>query len=277
MSTTVRISREPHLPLSPTELTCVDSSVSRPIDPQSVVTSSAYLLFYRRRSDRPLGGKILEEITESSTRPVSESESESRGQSPSGNGQRLDGSSRNGSSSALAGVGAAHQPGDGGLPTGAQAKNRNDDSPPEYSDHPSSGEKRLDGDNRLEGMIFDDEPEFGYGGQSDPFRLHSQPPFWSFDADTDAHGQSQMTTMFPGSTSDDDDLLDDDASNKAVGDMSDSEMNLISLADTPAGHGVYPGTPMEEVPVPGISLSTQTEGDDDDDELPVVELRVDED
>ncbi|KAL5361086.1 hypothetical protein BJX96DRAFT_151378 [Aspergillus floccosus] len=254
-----------------------DSSVSRPIDPQSVVTSSAYLLFYRRRSDRPLGGKILEEITESSTRPVSESESESRGQSPSGNGQRLDGSSRNGSSSALAGVGAAHQPGDGGLPTGTQAKNRNDDSPPEYSDHPSSGEKRLDGDNRLEGMIFDDEPEFGYGGQSDPFRFHSQPPFWSFDADTDAHGQSQMTTMFPGSTSDDDDLLDDDASNKAVGDMSDSEMNLISLADTPAGQGVYPGTPMEEVPVPGISLPTQTEGDDDDDELPVVELRVDED
>ncbi|KAL4897954.1 hypothetical protein BDV59DRAFT_190716 [Aspergillus ambiguus] len=250
-----------------------DSSVSRPLDPQSVVTSSAYLLFYRRRSDRPLGGKILEEITESSTRPVSESESESRGQSPSGNGQRLGGSSHNGSSSALVGAAAAHQPGNGGLRTGAQVDSQNDDSPPEYSDRPSPGEERLDGDNRLEGMNFDDE--FGYGGQPEPFRF-SQQPFWSFDRDTDAHGQSQMTTMFPGSTSDDDIL--DDASNKAVGDFSDSDMNLISLADTPAGHGVCPGTPMEEVPIQGISLPRQTEVDDDDnDDLPVVELRVDED
>ncbi|KAB8079304.1 hypothetical protein BDV29DRAFT_164785 [Aspergillus leporis] len=129
-----------------------DSSVSRPIDPQSVVTSAAYLLFYRRRSDRPLGGKILEEITEASTRPASEagSSSESRGQSPSGDGRRLGGSSRNGSSSVLTGVGAAHQAGDGGLPTGTQAKNGDETSPPDYSNSLTSGEKSIGKEERLE-------------------------------------------------------------------------------------------------------------------------------
>ncbi|QMW29025.1 hypothetical protein G4B84_004360, partial [Aspergillus flavus NRRL3357] len=254
-----------------------DSSVSRPIDPQSVVTSAAYLLFYRRRSDRPLGGKILEEITESSTRPVSEagSPSESRGQSPSGDGRRLGGSSRNGSSSVLTGVGAAHQEGDGGSRTGTQAKNRDETAPPGYTNSPTSGEKSVGKEHRLEGMSFD-EAEFGDGAQSDPFRFPS-PPSWSFNRVPDAHGRSQMTTALPGSTSDDDDLLDDDASNQAVGggDFSDSDLRLASLADSPGGHGaVYPGTPMEETPIQDIP--PPLDADDDDDELPVVELRVNE-
>ncbi|KAL2820870.1 hypothetical protein BDW59DRAFT_112294 [Aspergillus cavernicola] len=132
-----------------------DSSVSRPVDPESVVTSSAYLLFYRRRSERPLGGKILQEVTESSTRPASEasdSPRESRGPSPSGEGRRLGVSSRNGSSSALAGVGAAHQLGDGGLRIGTRTKSNRDDedNPPEYSNSPAYGERSLDGTHRLE-------------------------------------------------------------------------------------------------------------------------------
>lgn len=32
------------------------------VKPESVVTRSAYLLFYRRRSDKPLGGPLLEEV-----------------------------------------------------------------------------------------------------------------------------------------------------------------------------------------------------------------------
>ncbi|KAB8238114.1 putative ubiquitin-specific protease UBP12 [Aspergillus alliaceus] len=252
-----------------------DSSVSRPIDPQSVVTSAAYLLFYRRRSDRPLGGKILEEITESSTRPASEagSPSESRGQSPSGDGRRLGGSSPNGSSSVLTGVGAAHQAGNGGSQTGTQAKNGNEAAPPEYTSDPTSGEKSIDKEERLEGMSFD-EVEFGDGAQSDPFHFPS-PPSWSFNRVPDAHGLSQMTTAMRGSISDDDDLLDDDASNKAVGggDFSDSDLRLASLADSPRGHGgAYPGTPMEETPIQDIP--PPLEADDDEDELPVVELRV---
>lgn len=130
-----------------------DSLVSKVTDPQSVVTSAAYLLFYRRRSEHPLGGRILQEITESSTRAMTDSgdsQDESQGGSsasaPSGEGRRLGGFSRNGSSSALTGVGAAHQAGDGGLRIGAQARTQGDNDeelPPAYSHHPSSGERSL--------------------------------------------------------------------------------------------------------------------------------------
>ncbi|KAL2863429.1 putative ubiquitin-specific protease UBP12 [Aspergillus lucknowensis] len=242
-----------------------DSSVSRPIDPQNAVTSSAYLLFYRRRSDRPLGGKILEEITESSTRPGSESES-SRGPSPSGEGRRLGDSSRNGSSSALAGVGAAHQSGDGGLRIGTQLKS--EDNPPEYSNRPAYGETSLGRTNGLEGMNYD-EDDYGSGALANSFRPPS-PPSWSFNRVTDAHGISQMTAELPGSLSDDD-LLDDNASNKAVGggDTSDTDYRMASLIDSPPFQGpVFPGTPNEESAIPDLPPL------DDDNDLPVVELHV---
>ena len=250
-----------------------------------MVTSSAYLLFYRRRSDRPLGGKILEEITESSTRPPSESDSasESRGQSPSGDGRRLGGSSLNGSSSASTGAGAGRQ-GDGGLQVGTPGKNRGgDESPPEYAINPTRGEKSLgsnDKNNRLEGMNIEDDEESGDGELSNPFGFPS-PPSWSFNRVHQAHGpsSSQMTTALPGSTfDDDDDLLDDDtASNKAVGggDMSDSDLRLAALTDSPGPGAAYPGTPIEESAFQDIPPLLEADNDDDDDdELPVVELRV---
>ncbi|KAL4777333.1 hypothetical protein BDW60DRAFT_172616 [Aspergillus nidulans var. acristatus] len=249
-----------------------DSSVSRPIDPQNAVTSSAYLLFYRRRSDRPLGGKILEEITESSTRPASESDSqESRGPSPSGEGRRLGGSSRNGSSSALAGVGAAHQLGDGGLRIGA--KSSEDANPPEYSNSPSYGERSLGGTG-MDTMTYEDD-DYGSGlGNNDTFRLSNPSPSWSFSRVTDAHhGLSQMTEL-PGSLSDKDDDDDDDDSNKAVGggDMSDSDLRLASLTDSPFQGPVYPGTPLDET---APTLTTEfPQHDADEDDLPVVELHV---
>jgi hypothetical protein len=139
------------------------------------VTSAAYLLFYRRRSDHPLGGRVLEEIVESATRstvPDSDSQTDSRAPSPSGEGRRLGGSSRNGSSSALAGVGAAHQAGDGGLRTVTQVRSVevDDDMPPEYSNGLPSGEQSLEHANRLEGMDFEDEY---FGGDMRP----NPPPF----------------------------------------------------------------------------------------------------
>ncbi|KAF9891719.1 CSN-associated deubiquitinating enzyme Ubp12, partial [Aspergillus nanangensis] len=261
-----------------------DSHVSGVRDPQSVVSSAAYLLFYRRRSERPLGGKVLQDITESSTRPGSETES--RDPSPSGDGRRLGGSSRSGSPSALTGAGAARRSGDGGSRTGTQAKNRNEESSPEYTSDPSEGEKSLDADETLEGMNLV-ESENGYGVSSDPFRpsFPDQSPMWSFDRITDTHGPSQMTAAYPGSISEDDNLLEDDASNKAVGggDLSDSDLPL-----SPAGHAIYPGTPMEEMPPLEIYSNPlrgsrtqldadQHEDDDDDDDMPVVELRVDDD
>lgn len=266
--------------LSVQQLTVPDSSVSRALDPQSVVTSSAYLLFYRRRSDRPLGGKILEEITESSTRPASEagSQNESRTQSPSGEGRRFGDSSRNGSSTGSAGAEAAHQSG-GGSQDGTRPKGGAKDSPPEYSHNPTSGETSLGGAHRQEGMN-NEEAEFG---DSTATRF-PDPPFWSFDRISDAHGPSQMTTAtLPGSISDNDDRLDieddddDVASDRAVGggDLSDNDFALASLTDSPFGTGAgCPGTPMDEfvqelVPPP-------LDADDDDEEMPVVELRAEE-
>lgn len=82
-----------------------DSSVSKIKDPTRVIDRAAYLLFYRRRSDKALGGEKFQEIVE---RMKVEEEEMSGDEDEQGNGQRLgvDSPSQNGSSSALAGVGA---------------------------------------------------------------------------------------------------------------------------------------------------------------------------
>lgn len=75
-------------------------------DPSRVVSQSAYLLFYRRRSDGPLGGPRFKQILHDWDNPPEPSEDEV---SESGEDQGLVGnSSLRGSSSALTGVGAAH-------------------------------------------------------------------------------------------------------------------------------------------------------------------------
>lgn len=76
------------------------------------MTSAAYLLFYRRRSDEPLGGPKFHDILERYETRAQEAED-----SDSGEGQRLGhGSSPRGSSSALqTGAGATLRNGKGGL------------------------------------------------------------------------------------------------------------------------------------------------------------------
>lgn len=110
-----------------------DSSVSRRSDPKVVVTSAAYLLFYRRRSSTPLGGPFFEQLLTATDANDSGSQPTSRATSPAGEGRRLDDSSRTGSSSALRGVGAAHQAGGGGSVDGTRAlivrKGIDDDEP----------------------------------------------------------------------------------------------------------------------------------------------------
>lgn len=66
-------------------------------NPDKIVDSSAYLLFYRRRSDVPLGGRRFKEIIDAFDNPPSDDEN-----SKAGEGQRLgEGSSPTGSSSAF--------------------------------------------------------------------------------------------------------------------------------------------------------------------------------
>ncbi|OTA95793.1 hypothetical protein M434DRAFT_9452 [Hypoxylon sp. CO27-5] len=86
-----------------------DSSVSR-TSPDRIVDSSAYLLFYRRRSDMPLGGPRFRQILDKFVDDSSDSE-----QPDSGEDQRLDeGFSQNGSSSALQEAGAIRRRGKAG-------------------------------------------------------------------------------------------------------------------------------------------------------------------
>jgi ubiquitin carboxyl-terminal hydrolase 4/11/15 len=98
------------------ELTPADSSVSKQRDPSRIVTSSAYLLFYRRRSDVPLGGPRFQQIIDNYDNPPESSEDELP---DSGEDQSLDAKpSLHGSSSALIGVGAALRPANGSGSTG---------------------------------------------------------------------------------------------------------------------------------------------------------------
>ncbi|KAL2164269.1 hypothetical protein VTH06DRAFT_3485 [Thermothelomyces fergusii] len=81
-----------------------DSSVSKQKDTSRVVTSAAYLLFYRRRSKVPLGGPRFQEISDRFNQAALRDDA-----SDSGEGERLgQGSSQRGSPSALTGAGPAH-------------------------------------------------------------------------------------------------------------------------------------------------------------------------
>ena len=87
-----------------------DSHVSQVKDSSAVISKSAYLLFYRRRSEEHvLGGEKLENILHEVD--VQDLTTTSRDTSPSGEGQRLGGFSHNGSSSAS---GLPRHVGDGG-------------------------------------------------------------------------------------------------------------------------------------------------------------------
>ncbi|XXH05045.1 3',5'-cyclic-nucleotide phosphodiesterase [Hypoxylon texense] len=86
-----------------------DSSVNRVTG--SLVDAGAYLLFYRRRSEVPLGGPRIQQILER----FEDHDSSDNEIASSGEGQRLgEGSSQNGSSSALQGAGATRLHGKAG-------------------------------------------------------------------------------------------------------------------------------------------------------------------
>lgn len=176
------------------------------------MTTAAYLLFYRRRSSQPLGGPFFEKIINAVNSP-SQSQDGSRTTSPSGEGKRLEDSPpfRNGLSSALAGVGAIHQAGGGGLEvarTAALMRTGVDDELPSYSSSVGNTNDRAEA---LQSMEVDWEDE-GIADTGARFR-----PGWSF-----AHLPS--TSAPPGSDQEDEAVHDDD-STKAVSPTSDSEGN----------------------------------------------------
>ncbi|KAF1995476.1 UCH-domain-containing protein [Amniculicola lignicola CBS 123094] len=164
-----------------------DSSVSAVNNPEKVITSAAYLLFYRRRTATPLGPRYLQEIVNKVMDPDSEGstedESVSRAASPAGNGSRLVDSSRNGSSSASLAVAAGAQRAGGSTSAGTLVRN-------------AAAVEIVDEDEEMEGVEeplpgYDDE---GYGGAEDdemPYPpvdinelyrpLYNNSPGWGWD------------------------------------------------------------------------------------------------
>lgn len=219
------------------------------------MTAAAYLLFYRRRADHPLGGPFFEKIINAANISGSQSEAASRATSPAGEGRRLDSSSHNGLSSALAGAEVTHQVGGGGLAavgTAVQIRTGVDDELPSYS---ASAIQPT-----LEGMELDEEDEAIADLHSDTFNVSRYSvPNWSFPAlesneDGELAGITHRIPMPSGSEGDDEDLFDDE-SNKANSPSEDGR-RMAEFADdegtTSGAFGPYRsgGTPVQDVPPP---------------------------
>ncbi|OQE95619.1 hypothetical protein PENNAL_c0002G04706 [Penicillium nalgiovense] len=162
---------------------CNDTSAKTVTNLQSIISSGAYLLFYRRRSDRALGNQELRELVEGyRNREASDSGSSSGSRSPGGSqspsedsGRVLGGAPRKGSS-ALARAGVAPRVSRGQDSLG--------------NDLYSSAEESTSGSEEggSEGKKIGFEHEDG-GSQVDSLSKLTEPS-WSFDA---AHDISQIT------------------------------------------------------------------------------------
>lgn len=165
---------------------------------------------------------------------------------PAGNGLRLDGSSRNGSSSALRVVGAGALRGGGSdeaagslVRNGVGAATTGDDEIPDYNE--------------------DDE---GYGAGDDdgtyPFHSLHDDPVWSFTNNVGRRASDAGS---------DDDVFDDTASNAPnMGSTAGEGLNdriLEDFGDDVIGQdGMVPGmsTPLEEEPVVDVRLDDESIG-----------------
>ena len=248
-----------------------DSMVSRRPNPQVVVTAAAYLLFYRRRSSHPLGGSFLEQIITSASQPSSQSQPASRTSSPAGEGKRLDDSSLTGLSSAFTGAGVIRQLGDGGSIAAETASRRTgvDDELPSYSENPVPTLE----DSTLESMEVDDVDE-GIADMQGSFNLaegtHQR---WSFSAISNLGDEMpslmQRVAAPPGSEGDDEDLFDDDDSNKANSPSDDGRQLADFADDEGTTSGAFGSFQRGNSPVQDIPPALQFE-----DELAVAEVRL---
>lgn len=240
-------------------LTLLDSSTHLVTKPQTIVSAEAYVLFYRRRSERPLGNPELQELVEAYRNSSGgESGSSSRSQSCAGDGPHPADHSHTGSSSASAEAKAAPQAG-----ISLRIGSATDD---EYSTTDGSANS---GDG--EGMKLTSDGLENGGQMSDPLDIF-QEPSWSFDNLTSAHALSQITpanaSLDESGLFDDDDEID---SNLAVGDddRDDPDTRMTDLGDAHSVLTSQGGTSFEDI--------SHLMDNDSDDELPVVELRVGDD
>ena len=253
----------------------LDSAVMRRADPKNVVvTAAAYLLFYRRRSETHLGGPFLQQLFDKAAGADNGSQPTSRATSPSGEGKRLDDSSCNGLSSALHGVGAAHQAGGGGSMDGTIVSTRTgvDDELPAYSPiDPRStiDPKDLHGEDTLESLENQEEDDEGIGEMSVipgafPLSPYGHEPSWSF-GNAGSQSRPSAPPASEGGGEDEEDLFNDAVSNKAVGSSSGDDDHRNRMADFTNDEGTTGdafGTPVRDT-TPVLDVQTGMEDIDE--------------
>ncbi len=252
------------------QLTSADTSVTKIHDQkatQKVVTSAAYILFYRRRSASPLGGPFFERLLSGGETAASDSQPNSRAASPSGEGRRLDDFSRIGSSSAFQGVGAAHQAGGGGLTGTTHQRTGVDDDLPAYGPNPQ-GFDTMD--------LDEDEGIGGMGPVSLSRNFPERQPSWSFGDDVGARPYStQVAAAPPGS---DEDLFEGEGKSSPSStrvarsgppseDGRDQNMRFLDDEGTTSG---FLGTPEARTTPEGRFVSLE----DEELDAPVLDVRV---
>ncbi|KAK4694285.1 hypothetical protein P7C71_g3269, partial [Lecanoromycetidae sp. Uapishka_2] len=217
-----------------------------------------------------------------------ESQPTSRATSPAGEGKRLDGSSRNGSSSALRGLGAAHQAGVGGA-NGTVVSTRtgvDDDLPPYSTDDPlrsTINPQELEA-NTLESMELDGEGEVvdeGIGDMSTEMSYHgtwnrsnySTVQNWSF-------GDYGTQNLSIPPNSDNGDVVDENlfgensstkVANSSVSDAGENRMADFDNEDVGTTSGAF-GTPEEDA-IPLLDVPPAME----EIEQPVQEVMLEDD
>ena len=229
-------------------------------DPASQFSSAAYILFYRRRSSKPLGGPRFEEMFTADD-PLDQGETgsspSSRTGSPSGEGQRLEDSSR-GFSSAYLGQEATHQAGNGGRLTTQTATTMStmgtfldqveDDSVlPSYDDS----------NNAYPTMEVDDSP-----GHRNPL-IFERGPTWSF-------GNIRASGQTPSNGGDDEEEDEDDRN-----DLSSIHGGGRLLSEMISYRG-QPGTPDDDNDSMRVDVDARSDFGPSDDEASSIVIAAEE-
>ncbi len=245
-------------------------------NPQSVVTAAAYLLFYRRRSDQPLGPPYLQKLVAEAHQREAGSQASSRDESPAGEGRRLDDFSRNGSSGALAGAGAALLPRGVGSAGASPAKNASEndidleaadadaDARPMHSFLEDSSDEGLD-------MTHGASP-FTNVKSLGPLRLgFVESPEWDFSTVANEGGRLEdegldhaSEVAAPGSNS------GDDLQERMITDFGEEDSGLHRREGSP-----MTGSPIEDLPdLIEEDGAVRVEPSVEEADAPVVEVRV---
>lgn len=229
-------------------------------DAKRVVSSSAYLLFYRRRSDVPLGGPRFQEIFNRYDNPNDASDDDE-----SGEDQGLAGnSSHHGSSRALTGVGAARQA-NGSTGAGMMTIDPSDlEKLPDYEAHLENDEDAaplLLGDaamnDSLRASIEDEGIDMSMGYNSINYEnLNNLPQATGIAGNWNFEGINVSTRQMPSGTGSDIDNASDIAAHDSGASASSLERRIEEFDDAPAVD--EHGNPwIDENPVPDLDEDGQ--------------------